>query len=57
MRVLNPIDAIKVADYMISIGQLKRWTCAKLTGLIWKICDIIDGIEGEKHKFSLSEVF
>ncbi len=31
---MNPIDAIKVADYMISIGELKRWTCAKLTGLL-----------------------
>ena len=31
---MNPTDAIKVADYMISIGELKRWTCAKLTGLL-----------------------
>lgn len=31
---MNPKDAIKVADYMISIGQLHRWTCARLTGLL-----------------------
>lgn len=31
---MNPVAAIKVADYMISIGQLHRWSCAKITGLI-----------------------
>jgi hypothetical protein len=31
---MNPIDAVKVADWMISHGQLKRWSCAKLTGLL-----------------------
>jgi hypothetical protein len=31
---MNPKDAIKVADYMISVGQLHRWTCARLTGLL-----------------------
>ena len=29
-----PASAIKVADYMISIGQLHRWTCAYITGLL-----------------------
>jgi len=27
---MNPIAAIKVADHMISIGQLHRWTCAHI---------------------------
>ena len=31
---MNPVAAIAVADYMISIGQLHRWSCAKLTGLL-----------------------
>ena len=31
---MNPKDAIKVADYMISIGQLHRWTCAYITKLL-----------------------
>jgi hypothetical protein len=31
---MNPVIAIKVADWMISQGLLRRWTCAKLTGLI-----------------------
>ena len=31
---MNPSAAIKVADYMISIGELHRWSCAKLTHLI-----------------------
>ena len=31
---MNPVSAIKVADYMISIGQLHRWSCAFLTGLL-----------------------
>ena len=31
---MNPSAAIKVADYMISIGQLHRWTCAYITGLL-----------------------
>jgi hypothetical protein len=31
---MSPILAIKVADFMISNGQLKRWTCAFITGLL-----------------------
>jgi hypothetical protein len=31
---MNPEDAIKVADWMISHGYISRWTCARLTGLI-----------------------
>jgi len=31
---MNPTSAIKVADYMLSVGQLHRWTCAFLTGLL-----------------------
>ena len=31
---MNPISAIKVADYMITVGQLHRWTCAKITHLL-----------------------
>lgn len=31
---LNPPDAIKVADWMISHGELHRWTCAYITGLL-----------------------
>ena len=31
---MSPIDAIKVADYMISIGELHRWTCAYITRLL-----------------------
>jgi hypothetical protein len=29
-----PADAIHMADMMISDGELGRWTCARLTGLI-----------------------
>lgn len=31
---MKPISAIKVADFMLSVGQIGRWTCARLTGLI-----------------------
>jgi hypothetical protein len=31
---MNPADAIKVADYMISIRELHRWACAYITGLL-----------------------
>jgi hypothetical protein len=31
---MNPIAAIKVADWMISHGEIHRWTCARLTGII-----------------------
>ena len=31
---MNPQAAIKVADYMLSIGQLKRWSCATITHLL-----------------------
>jgi hypothetical protein len=31
---LIPQAAIKVADWMISHGQLHRWTCAYITGLL-----------------------
>jgi hypothetical protein len=30
---MNPPAAIVVADWMISNGQLHRWTCAKLQNL------------------------
>lgn len=33
---MNPAAAIKVADYMISIGELHRWSCAYITGLLKK---------------------
>jgi hypothetical protein len=33
---MNPIAAIKVADWMITHEEIRRWTCAKLTGLIDK---------------------
>jgi hypothetical protein len=31
---LNPPDAIHMADLMISAGFLRRWTCARLMGLV-----------------------
>jgi hypothetical protein len=31
---MNPTAAIKVADFMIANGQLHRWTCAYITGLL-----------------------
>jgi hypothetical protein len=31
-RLLQIAAAIRVADYMISNGQLHRWTCAYITG-------------------------
>jgi hypothetical protein len=31
---MNPIAAIKVADWMISHGQLHRWSCAKIEHLL-----------------------
>ena len=31
---MNPVAAIQVASYMISIGQLYRWSCATITGLL-----------------------
>ena len=31
---MNPQDAIKVADYMISNGFLGRWTCAHILNLL-----------------------
>ena len=30
---MDALSAIRVADYLISVGQLHRWTCAYLTGL------------------------
>jgi hypothetical protein len=30
---MNPTDAVKVADWMISHGELGRWTCAKIMHL------------------------
>lgn len=31
---MNPASAIKVADWMISHGFLKRWTCAYILGML-----------------------
>jgi hypothetical protein len=31
---MNPQDAVKVADYMISNGFLGRWTCAHILNLL-----------------------
>jgi hypothetical protein len=31
---MNPTSAIKVADYMLSVGQLHRWTCARIEHLV-----------------------
>jgi hypothetical protein len=31
---MNPIAAVKVADWMITHGFIRRWTFARLTGLI-----------------------
>ena len=31
---MNPMSAIKVADWMITHGEIHRWTCAVLTGII-----------------------
>jgi hypothetical protein len=31
---MNPAAAIQVASYMISEGQLHRWSCAHITGLL-----------------------
>ena len=31
---MNPAEAIKVADYMISNGELHRWTCAHILKLL-----------------------
>jgi hypothetical protein len=31
---INPPDAIRMADFMISHGFLGRWTCAHILGLV-----------------------
>ena len=43
---MNPTSAIQVADYMISIGQLHRWTCAYITstGDTLHICTISEAV-------------
>ena len=31
---MNPTSAIKVADWMITHGEIHRWTCARIVGII-----------------------